>query len=607
MKKIIQQLFKLAALLLILALPNACSKDFLEKPKGSDITIDTVFTNSTNAQQLIFMLYNNTYFNDPNIALNWWEAPNYWASWSELGEDLYSDDLFGGWSGAYAKGTVSTTTRQMYPMDNLYTAVRYANTFLQNASSINTSSDLDQQYVKYMIGEANAHLAYQYFKGMRVWGSIPWINRVLVGGEEPTPRPAFSDFVDSIVSRLDKAAELLPAKWEDKWTGRFTSVAAKALKAKVLAYAASALYNGPVPAYASGYEHPEYLGYGSFDAARCKRAADACKEAIDAAHTAGNALYTAAGIKKNIYTLAITLTNEHILYQRFKSTNSEGGWFYVHNMMNWPYGIGWYNRVEVTYQPTIQHVDRYQMINGKFPIDGYENGDPTKPIVSADGIAAGYDDQQYWKDRDPRLDQNIVRHGALFGEKYYNYPVNFDANKSLPHRNHGDWPGFKTSFMVRKFVNEALGESQSITYTPIHPMIRLADLYLLYAEMLSEYAGGPDAEALNYFNQVRARSGMPNYDEANYKGANAREKFHNAIRYEREVEFFLEGQRYFDLRRWKEAGDLAENMGGVRIYNGVVSRIDINWSRIWDDRLYFHPFYTDWVTKTPGLIQNPGW
>lgn len=580
--------------------------DFLEKPTGGDVTIDTLFSNTQNAQQLIFSLYHDAYFGANNIVLHWWDDPQGWGSWSEVGEDLYFPEFFT--TKAYVDGTFNPTSNHLYPLTYLFEAVRKCNTFIERANTIPTSSQLEDENIKYMIGEAHTHMAYQYFKGIRLWGSLPWVNKALSGGEPPFPRMDFADLIDSMVYRLDKAVDFLPARWDDRWTGRFTVTAAKALKAKILVYAASPLFNGPLPAYASGYDHPEVLGYGNYDAERWKRAADACQEAILSANSAGHKLYTGSGAKENLYYLAINLTDEHIIYQRFRpSTNIEGGWAYCYNMMNWPFGIGWHLRTDVTYQPTIQHVDEYQMINGKFPITGYENGDPKSPIISAAGSEANYNDQEYWKDRDPRFYNNIVYHGSTFGETYNNKLVNFDKNPAVPNRTHGDWPGFKTSFMVHKFVNEALGASASVTYQPVHPIIRLADLYLLYAEALSEYNSGPNGEALEYFNMIRDRSGMPDYNPENYEGVSAQEKFHNAIKYERKVEFFMEGQRYFDLRRWKDGEELNLDMAGIQIYDGVVSRIDINWTNVFPERMYFHPFHTDWVNNTPGLYQNPGY
>ncbi|MCU4157752.1 RagB/SusD family nutrient uptake outer membrane protein [Carboxylicivirga sp. A043] len=608
MKNDMIKYFKIVGFVLVLAtIFGACEGDFLEKPAGSDVTIDTVFVSTSNAQQSIFLLYHDDYFGADNIALNWWDNPQGYASWSEIGDDLYPSHKGLGNSKNYIAGSVNSASNQMYGLNWLYFAVRGANTFIEKAGTIPTVSEEDAAYVDKMTGEAHAHLSYQYFKAMKLWGTVPWVNKRLDGSEDVIPRPSFSDFVDSMVVHLDVAANLLPEQWEDRWQGRFTSVAAKALKAKILVYAASPLYNGETPGYASGYEHPEVLGYGSFSNERWKRAADACREAIDAAHAAGYGLYKGSGEEKNIYDLAIKLTNEHILYQTFETVNSEGGWKYCNNMMNWPYGIGWYNRTDVMYQPTIQHIDAYQLSNGAFPIDGYENNDPTKPIISQAGIDAGYTDQNYHANRDTRFYQNVVYHGSKFGENYNDKLINFDADPTVPDRTHGDHAEFKTSFMTRKFVNEALGESQSITYQPVHPILRLADLYLLYAEALSEYNGAPTADAIFYLNEVRSRSGMPNYDAANYKGATDKEKFHNAIKYERKVEFFLEAQRYFDLRRWKEGDELTTYMGGVIINNGAVSRININFSRIFNEKMYFHPFHSNWVNNTEGLYQNPGW
>jgi hypothetical protein len=247
------------------------------------------------------------------------------------------------------------------------------------------------------------------------------------------------------------------------------------------------------------------------------------------------------------------------------------------------------------------------MSNGTFPIEGYENQDGTKPIISQAGIDAGYTDQDFALNRDPRFHENIVYHGSTFGESYNDLLINFDINQDVPDRTHGDWPGFVSGFMVRKFVNEALGESASVTYVPVHPIIRLADVYLLYAEALNQVGDGPNSEALDYLNLVRARSGMPDYDAKNYKGATDKQKFQNAIKYERRVEFYLEAQRYFDLRRWKNGEDLEVAFVGATVNNGVVSRSYLNWTNFWEDRLYFHPFHNDWVNNTPGLYQNPGY
>lgn len=605
-KNIIKTVMSVAfAGMAILLLPS-CQQDFLEKPASSDVTIDTVFANTTNAQQMIAELYHNNYFGSDNIPLNWWD--DQWLGWSDFSEDLYTTTAnwhAGVWT--YIDGTLSPQSTQLQRINRIFYAIRTANIFISRANTIDAVSQKDEQYIQYMIGEAYAHRAYQYFKAFRVWGSIPWIEVPLEGGEEPIARTPFSELIDNIVASLDQAADLLPTEWEDRWTGRLTRQAALALKAKVLVYAASPLYNGPTPEYASGYEHPEVLGYGNYDKERWKRAADACKVAIDACIAEGHELYTAAGPEHNLYELALNLTNEHLIIERWQEFNTLGGWRYCHNQMNYPYDVGWYKRAETGMQPTLQHIDFYQLKNGKFPIAGYNDKDGTDPILTQAGTDAGYTDQEFAKDRDPRFRQNLVYHGSTFGESYNDKIINFDSDPSVPDRTRSTWTLFKTSFMVRKFVSEDLGEASTVTHGAVHPILRLADVYLLYAEALSNYNDGPNAEALQYFNAVRSRSGMPDYDAANYDGANAKEKFHNALKYERRVEFFLEAQRYFDLRRWKEGEDLAKSYAGFNINNGVVSRIALNQTTVWKDRLYFHPFPTDDVNNTPGLYQNPGY
>lgn len=605
-ENIIKTFKSLAFVGIAVLLLSACQKDFLEKPASSDVTIDTVFANTTNAQQMIAELYHNNYFGSDNIPLNWWD--DQWLGWSDFSEDLYTTTASwhnGVWT--YIDGTLNPQSTQLQRLNRIFYAIRTANIFIERAKTIKAISSKDEEYIQNMIGEAYAHRAYQYFKAFRVWGSIPWLETPLQGGEEPIARPPFAELIENIVTSLDIAATLLPTKWEDRWTGRLTRQAVLALKAKVLVYAASPLYNGPTPSYASGYEHPEVLGYGNYDKERWKRAADACKVAIDACHAAGHELYTASGPDHNVNQLALNLTKEHLIIERWEEFDCLGGWRYCHNQMNYPYDVGWYKRAEVGMQPTMQHVDFYQLKNGKFPIQGYSDEAGTKLILTSAGIAAGYNDQTFAKDRDPRFGQNLVYHGSKFGEKYNNKTINFDLNTSVPNRTRSSWALFKTSFMVRKFVSEDLGESSTVTHGAVHPILRLADIYLLYAEALSNYYDGPNAEALQYFNAVRNRSGMPNYEADNYSGTNAKEKFHDALKYERRVEFFLEAQRYFDLRRWKEGENLAKTYAGFSINSGVITRVPLSQTTVWKDRLYFHPFPTNDVNNTTGLYQNPSY
>ncbi len=93
--------------------------------------------------------------------------------------------------------------------------------------------------------------------------------------------------------------------------------------------------------------------------------------------------------------------------------------------------------------------------------------------------------------------------------------------------------------------------------TPI-PYIRLAELYLSYAEADFEYNGSLSDASLNYLNLVRRRSGLPDFkDSWALVGRHSlgQRTAQGALHQERSIELLMEGMRYHDLRRWKEAGE----------------------------------------------------
>ncbi len=92
------------------------------------------------------------------------------------------------------------------------------------------------------------------------------------------------------------------------------------------------------------------------------------------------------------------------------------------------------------------------------------------------------------------------------------------------------------------------------------PMIRLAELYLNFAEAANEF-NGPTQEVYNMLNSVRERAGIKTVQEAWSDGSIAatvnkhttQDGLRDIIRHERLIEFAFEGHRYNDLRRWKMA------------------------------------------------------
>lgn len=104
------------------------------------------------------------------------------------------------------------------------------------------------------------------------------------------------------------------------------------------------------------------------------------------------------------------------------------------------------------------------------------------------------------------------------------------------------WNGTKTGYNMRKFLSSHINfyDDTVVDTTPWF-FIRLAEVYLNYAECQIEL--GNNAEALKYINLIRNRALLPDAT-----GKDIRTEYE----YERTVELMFEGQRFFDLRRWKK-------------------------------------------------------
>ena len=109
--------------------------------------------------------------------------------------------------------------------------------------------------------------------------------------------------------------------------------------------------------------------------------------------------------------------------------------------------------------------------------------------------------------------------------------------------------GDQTGYIMRKFVRNYAGQGRSDGDYHM-PVMRLADVYLMYAEAANEAYGptGDGGLALDVVNRVRHRGNLPALKPEKYVD---KLTFFYAIEQERIVELFAEGQRFFDLRRWR--------------------------------------------------------
>jgi len=473
-----------------------------------------------------------------------------------------------------------------------YTAVRNCNLFLATSDSVNLDVykldparqegwllRLDQ--IKTWKYEARFLRAFYYFELVKRYGGVPIIKTALNLGNNVTAinRNTLQECVDFITSECDSAAKVLPAKHADADLGNITSGAALALKAKVLLYEASDLWN--TPTWAGSYAHPEYISLPSGDRnARWKAAADAALAVINLPGT-NYALYT------NYRDLFITAEGyqnmEHILVTRAGASNT----FEAAN-----YSVG-YDLGKSGNTPTQNLVDAYEVkVNETtaVPFDWTNPAHASNPYATSGATA-----------RDPRLFLNVIVNNTTYKSRTVElWTGGIDgAGKTL---------ASKTGYYLKKYVDEDINLLTGTTSAHTWDLIRLADVYLWYAEALNEYNPGA-ADIAEYVNFIRQRTGI---EMPALPAGLTQSQMRDAIRHERQVELAFEGHRLWDLRRWMLAPSvLGAPIKGVQITQTAPSTFTYNVitveNRVFDPKMYFYPIPQLELNKMPAWVQNPLW
>lgn len=392
-----------------------------------------------------------------------------------------------------------------------YRSIRECNFALNGLPGINMSQERKNR----LKGELLFIRAFRYHDLIRNYGGVVLMGDTVLNLEDNVKDESFfhratlKESMDYAVAQLDEAAALLPENNDGKWPlGRATRGAALALKARLLLYGASPLYN------TSTWE-----------------AAAAAAQAVIAL----NKYELFQGGYDKLFLSAEN--NAEIIFARLYTRNANHTHLEIANGPN-GYG-GWGGNL-----PLQNLVDDYQMKSGK-PVT-----DPT----------SGFDPAHPYANRDPRFAFTILYNGASYrGDTVETFTPGGKDSKDGP----DNWNTSKTGYYLKKFMNDAYPLQNPWGNAGFQPWIymRYAEVLLNFAEAANE-AYGPDVippgatlSARAAVNQVRARSSvaMP----AIVAGA-SQSQLRDAIRYERRVELAFEEHRYYDVRRWKIA-DVTEN------------------------------------------------
>ena len=534
----------------------ACKKDFLDRAPLDELIDETFYTNEETLQLAV----NGCYAYLKGKAT---------VDMENLGDNTLNSSVndyqrIGSGNFANDLGTLNSE----WATD--YDGIRRCNAFLENYVKAEGREGVKES----MAGEVRFIRAYLYFYLTQFYGDVQLITKTLLitDAEVNGTRNKKAEVVDFILKELDEASVKLPLTQTGVNLGRITRGAALALKARV------ALYNQ------------------KYDVAE-KAAKDVMDLGIYQLYTAGtpatayNDFFTYKGKLKNG-------TNKETILARMYLTDVS-----VHNMSREAHVPDQASR----WNPTKSLVDAYLSSDG-LPID-------KSPLYKEDT----YDN--LFKNRDPRMTQTILAPGAAWGGRQDGKNLTSTATWGI--------------FTVPKWISNKLG---SVTITgyyftkyvelstvalvgrdenDIH-LIRLAEVLLTYAEAKLEQGKLTQADIDLTINKLRQRVGMKAMNIAELTAAGMDLK--NEVRRERRVELALEGQRYFDILRWKQGSLLAQDIKGMKkslafrasdvanLPADAQGYIIAYKGRVFTDpKNYLWPISLTQTQRNPNLGQNTGW
>lgn len=529
---------------------------------------------------------------------------------------------------------------------HFYMALRDCNIFLEN---IPTVPDLEPWERDQWISEVKVLKAYYHYCLVKMYGTVPIIKDNLDVDVDMAlarvHRNTVDECFDYIVELIDEASPALPIAVRNKMDelGRITQAIALSLKAKALVTAASPLYNGNTDMATLVDNKETQLFNQTKDVEKWKKAVEACKEAVElCVDKLGMELYEYPGNPQ--FDLAESTLREITLRNAFtEKWNSDIIWANTQSQAS---------QIQLLSMPKldIRYVDYAQLktILG-VPIKVAEmfysdNGVPITEDKTWD-YANRYDFQiaeekdkllikqgsqtiKMHFNREPRFyayigfDTGMWYGQGVFDDSNPNKLFSVACRKGQQHGKAENDMGPVTAYFPKKYVNIE-NVQNSVTSITIKnypwPLIRLSDLFLLYAEALNEAADNEQSRALaiEYIDKVRDRAGLKGVEESwsQYSTNSTKYKsqvgLRDIIQKERLIELCFEGQRFWDLRRWKTAMDNYKiPMRGWDISQNTplnFYRLVLVAQQTFGIKDYFWPIRDNDIVVNRNLIQNIGW
>ena len=611
---------------------------FLEKAPGVDVTKDTIFAKGEYAREFLWKAYGMKYFGLPTI----WDGGvgiRMNIGMFETLSDCYHDHV--DWTdvrrlyypGVYnASSESGSGTKFNYSRELVWECVRQCWIFINSIDAV-PESEMKADEKDRLKAEAKCIIAERYFDLFRHFGGLPLVKEDYPAqASYDIPRATVEETVNFMTGLLDEAIACPSFPWAlssselNTWSGRYTKGAAMGLKAKILTFAASPLFNDNQPYYSGSSEAVEkhHVWYGGYKPELWTATLNACEAFFTQLSTNGGYELTKASSETHsAYRSAFAKAyfnpqnNTELLI-----SNRHRGWGYGGAMNSWDaWAYVFFERGVAPYTPTYEFMELFPNADGS-DFDFNKAVAENKVFFDLNQETnTPYD----YPTRDPRLYETIRVNGQNVGGRAMQF---WEGGRDNVNDSRLETGQTATGMMLYKFYQQ--GSSSMAGVQRQWPYLRLAEMYLLYAEALIQ--NGRLDDAIKQINVVRARVGLPGLKESNPgKNYNDKNVLLETLLRERACELGFEDTRFFDLIRYKRAKDFEKVLHGIHIYRadgkegeweaaqGPYPRqftykvFELSnprrywWDAGFDPKWYLSAFPIAEVNKGYGLTQNPGW
>lgn len=598
--------------------------DYLDRDSDSVLSREDAFKNFNNFQGFVEVIYNVI----PDVAKHNWVSSFNWGDDEVIttgnGEYLMGYAIDGGnYRSYFNKGDCFLDRSWKVDGDRFakslwgggWYAIRQANLGIE-ALENGMLKDATQEEREFIEGQLYFFRAWTYFQLTTYWGGLPYMLKPLAPDAQfNLPRESYQENAEKMAADFQRAADLLPIDWDNTTTGNRTkgNNAFRPNKIWALSYLGKTLLYAGSPLMQNGGENNNR----SYNADYCKRAAEVLGTVLNMVE-AGQTQYAMVSFDKY----------SSLFYTKEQNWLMPGG---TEAIMRSPtFGADSYWRQMNSYQlaaicegdgiilcPAANYVNYFGMANG-LPLN-----DPQSE----------FNDEQPWKGRDPRFYNNFIYDGVQMikapsdNNKQYQYANFYDGGNCCNDPRTTSRTGYFNYKFIPVGANKDDNDYGYGKATHFHlSWLRLAEVYLLYAEAVAQGYGSPTAKATTFtksavdaVNVVRERAGVEGVATAYTADL---EKFMGEVRRERAVELAFEGHRFNDLRRWKLLTEYPYNIKTMQKFDRAEEfdpaadpkerkvrnfREVVVTERKLSGKHYWLPFKTDDVTMYPEFYQNPGW